>query len=424
MIRLATNAFAGHGQVNWALADQTLVSGANFLTALLLARALGLEAFGVFTLAWMAVLLVNGLQHGLVTAPMMTIGPKQPADGQRAYFGAVLSHGVLFAVAAFAALWGGGRLLGAVLDHGLVSDLALPVAAAAVACQWHDLMRRYFFMRGDAKAAFAIDAVRYVGQLAVIVALFALAGDGATVSGVVWALAVVAIVAATWGATAVPRPVWDWPTITAITVRHWRFGKWLTLSAVLQWVAGNLFLIAAGSLLGTAAVGALKAAQTLMGVTHVLFQGLENVAPVDAARHLERHGAAGLRAYLRTIAMAGGGATALVALLAIAAPGFWLDLVFGGDYAAHGHLLRWYAVIYLAIFAALPLRIGLRTLERTREIFTAYLCMGALTVAAAYPLVLAWGTDGVCAGLLAGNLVLTAVLWRGLRRALDREAVQ
>jgi hypothetical protein len=34
--------------VNWALADQAMLSGVNFLTVVLLARALGIEEFGRF----------------------------------------------------------------------------------------------------------------------------------------------------------------------------------------------------------------------------------------------------------------------------------------------------------------------------------------------------------------------------------------
>ncbi len=47
--------------VNWALADQVMVSGVNFLTGILLARGLGIEEFGRFTLAWMVVLFVAGM---------------------------------------------------------------------------------------------------------------------------------------------------------------------------------------------------------------------------------------------------------------------------------------------------------------------------------------------------------------------------
>ncbi len=78
IIQLAARLLARYSHVNWALADQTMVSGVNFLTGILLARYLGVEEFGRFTLAWMAVLFVNGIQHAAINSPMMSIGPKQP----------------------------------------------------------------------------------------------------------------------------------------------------------------------------------------------------------------------------------------------------------------------------------------------------------------------------------------------------------
>ena len=77
MLELATRLLTRYSQINWALTDQAMVSGVNFLTGIVLARYLGIEEFGRFTLAWMAVLLVNSLQSGLIVQPMMSIGPKQ-----------------------------------------------------------------------------------------------------------------------------------------------------------------------------------------------------------------------------------------------------------------------------------------------------------------------------------------------------------
>lgn len=75
--RLLTN-----GRELYALLDQALVGGVNFLTFALLARALGVREFGVFALAWSAVLLAGNLQMSLIVSPMMSIGPKQ--DSQQA----------------------------------------------------------------------------------------------------------------------------------------------------------------------------------------------------------------------------------------------------------------------------------------------------------------------------------------------------
>ena len=56
------------GQINWAVTDQALVSGANFATGVLLARSLGLEEFGRFTLLWMGLQLLNQIPFALVSA--------------------------------------------------------------------------------------------------------------------------------------------------------------------------------------------------------------------------------------------------------------------------------------------------------------------------------------------------------------------
>ncbi len=76
----------------WAIGDQALVSGANFLTAALLIRRLGADEFGVFALAWTLLLLANSVQNALVLSPMLTLSPKLAAQGAAPYFGALVVH--------------------------------------------------------------------------------------------------------------------------------------------------------------------------------------------------------------------------------------------------------------------------------------------------------------------------------------------
>eukprot|EP01042_Synura_sphagnicola_P026716 gene26716-34511_t len=57
--------------------DQALSSACNFLTTILLARALGREAFGLYTMVWLALFFAMSLQLGLIVSPMMSIGTKE-----------------------------------------------------------------------------------------------------------------------------------------------------------------------------------------------------------------------------------------------------------------------------------------------------------------------------------------------------------
>ncbi len=395
-----------------------MVSGINFLTGILLARFLGLEEFGRFTLAWMVILFVGSIQHAAINSPMMSIGPKQPEAEAPGYYGAIVVQQVVFSCVVSFLLFAGVRLSGIVLPEWRVEGLALPLAVAALTFQFQDFLRRYFFTRGRGAAAFANDAIRYLGQIAVLIWLFVYFRESMDTAKTLWVIALMAAAGAVYATFNVERFEINAATARAVASRHWRFSKWLTASALMQWTTGNLFIIAAGALLGASAVGALKAAQTLMGVTHILFMGLANIVPVRAARRFAEGGAKALTAYLGRVALGGEVVTAVVAVVLAAAPGFWLTLVFGEEYAGYGYLLRWFAVIYPVRFLAFPLSAGLRAIEFTRPLFYASLAATLFTLASVYPLIHWLGLTGVMGGLLTISVIRTVILTSGFSRRL------
>ncbi len=60
----------------FVLTDQALVSGVNFLVAILLTRYLGLETFGIYATAWLIVLFFSSIQQALIIAPLYTLYAK------------------------------------------------------------------------------------------------------------------------------------------------------------------------------------------------------------------------------------------------------------------------------------------------------------------------------------------------------------
>lgn len=420
MITHACRLIARYSHVNWALADQGMVSAVNFATGIMLARFLGIEEFGRFTLAWMAVLFVNSIQYAAIISPMMSIGPKQAAGDEPAYYGAVAAQQLAFAAAAFAIVLGGATAAAGIFPDWNIEGLALPLACAALALQAQDFLRRYFFTRGRGGAAFVTDAVRYGGQLAILFWLFQTTSMDSAAT--LWVIAALAAIGALAALPACERMEWRPTTVRITTARHWHFSKWLAGSALMQWTSGNLFILAAGAILGAWAVGALKAAQNLMGVPHILFQGLENVVPVRAAWHLQIGGPQGLKTYLLRVTIYGELATGAVAAVMFVAPEFWLELVFGEEYQGFGFLLRWYAAIYVLVFLSLPLRAGLRAVENTRTIFWAYLWMTLFSLVSAYPVTEFWGLIGVLLGLFIVQVISLIVFWSDFRKRIATRA--
>ena len=134
--------------VNWALADQAMVSAVNFFISILLARYLGLREFGVFTMAWMVVLLVSGMQSAMVALPMMSIGPKQSEETAPVYYGSVFIQQGVVGLLSFALLVMAAFALDIFYPQWGSGELALPTSFVAVAFQAQDFLRRYFFTIG------------------------------------------------------------------------------------------------------------------------------------------------------------------------------------------------------------------------------------------------------------------------------------
>jgi O-antigen/teichoic acid export membrane protein len=396
------------GREIWALADQSVVSATNFLTNVMLARFMGLREFGVFVLAWMAVLFVNSLQSALIVAPMMSVGPKQKEKDRPSYFGAVVFQELLLVSCCFVLVFISLKVSVNFFPHRGLQKLALPLAVSAFAYQMQDFLRRYFFVILKSRRALADDALSYLTQLPI---LFFLHRAGHLNSAIaLWVMAGTSILGLVAGWFWMEPIAFDRAQIKAITRRHWKISRWLGASALLQWTSGNLFVIAAPVYYGAAAAGVLRASQNLMGVTHVWFQGLDNIVPVETARRLRDGGVHSMLAYTRSVLVKWGGLTLVFAIVMAVAPGFWLRLIYGSDMVQYGYVLRLFALLYVLIFIGGPLRAGLQALEFTVPIFWSYLAMTTCAFAFAIPMAKWLGLTGVMIGLIGIQILFQSIV--------------
>jgi O-antigen/teichoic acid export membrane protein len=78
-------------------ADQALVSGLNFLSSVVLARYLGLEGFGIYSIAWLGVLVASSINQPFIISPMQTLSGKKTPEVQKAYLQTLVFKQLLFA---------------------------------------------------------------------------------------------------------------------------------------------------------------------------------------------------------------------------------------------------------------------------------------------------------------------------------------
>jgi O-antigen/teichoic acid export membrane protein len=151
-----------------------------------------------------------------------------------------------------------------------------------------------------------------------------------------------------------------------------------------------------------------------MGVTNVWVQGLDNVVPVETARHLRDGGIPSMLAYTRSILLKWGGLTLLFACLMAVAPGFWLKLIYSPEMAQYGYILRLYALLYVIIFIGGPMRAGLQALEYTVPIFWSYLAMASFAFLFAVPMAKRLGLSGSLFGLFGTQILFQSIVGAAL----------
>jgi O-antigen/teichoic acid export membrane protein len=283
-----------------------------------------------------------------------------------------------------------------------------------------DFVRRYFFATCQSYRAFADDALSYLTQLPILLLLHR-AGDLNSATAL-WAMSGTSLLGLLLGGVWLEKIEFNWEWIKGISQRHWRISRWLGASSLLQWTSGNLFLIAAPVYYGAAAAGVLKASQNLMGVTHVWFQGLDNVVPVETARRLREGGVHSMLTYTRSILLKWGGMTLLFAILMAASPTLWLRLMYGPEMAQYGYILRLYALLYVFVFLGGPLRAGLQALEFTVPIFWSYLAVTAFAFSFAVPMAKWLGLSGSLLGLLGTQILFQGIVGASLLLRSNRVA--
>lgn len=405
-----------HSRTNLALMDQAVVSGVNFLTGILLARFLGLEEFGRYTLVWMAVLLVNMLQLSLILHPMMSLGPKMPEQEMSGYFGAVLLQQVVLGVFCMLCIVLLGIGAHVYYPQWQADGLVLPLIAVIIAFQAQEFVRRCFFTQQRLQDALLNDVISYGGQLLLLLALFPL--FKMKTDGVLWIIAFTSAVAATVGFWRLRPFYWSLESFKHISLKHWRFSRWLAAGAFMQWIGGQFFVIASAAVFSATAAGAIAAARNIVGPTLILFSATENVVSVQASVSFKKGGWPSLKKYLLKVSLYGGLANGLICLAAALFAPFWMKTLFGQEYEQYAYLVYWFSVTHFLMFFIRPLLALFRTVEFTRPIALGSILPMVFSLASSVYLVKMMGLTGAMIvmlgiqGLIFLYLLGAAVSWR------------
>ena len=186
---------------------------------------------------------------------------------------------------------------------------------------------------------------------------------------------------------------------------NWSFSKYLVGTALLQWVSGNFFIIVAGGLLGPVAIGAIRIAQNVVGVLHVLFSAMENIIPIKGAEILNQKGSVKAIQYFKSMFFKGGLVTLIILVVIALFRTQIITLFYGTEYLAYVNVLLGFTGLYLLVFIGTILGFVIRTFEMNQIFFWSYIITTVFSLLAAKAIITQMGIYGVLIGLFITQLI-------------------
>ncbi len=387
-----------------AFCDQGVVSASNFVTMLIVARQLTHEEFGLFSLAMMSMLFLGNLHRAVFTQPMNILGASELQSQLAGRMLALLkAHWfaipIAFAVLAVASFCFYPQML-------LLTSVAIYVASFFL----QEMLRRYWYTLGRSSDALRNDLISYAGQVALLL-LVALVWkiDG---SIAFFIMAVTSIVAFMVGLNTLDLiESADHRAMRSVLVEQWGLAKWMLLTVLAVWGAGQVypFLMAP---LGAVAVASFSACRNLLNALGVVIQSIGNYLPAQAAKLIQNGGKQALRRHiLRTLSQALVLAAVFLSTIEVFAEPL-LHLVYAGRYDSAAPLLKILAWGTVSTLMATIMGCYSLAMEDSRSGFFANLGASAITFTVGLWFIKNHGADG--AAMATAISLATAALLQGI----------
>jgi O-antigen/teichoic acid export membrane protein len=389
--------------------DQSVNSLANFLTTALLARALSLADFGVYSLLFAAMLTLNGLVNTVVAEPVRTLGVSGTGHLQRRYAGAVLA--IVLAVATLAAA---AVALYVACGTGAGYRAALALAAAILVGGVFEVMRALAASRLQWSTVLLGDCTSQGTKLLLLAPLFF--RGTLSVEAAFWAVA-----AGVCGGMAVlyllgirPEPPGR-GYLLALLRTHFAFGKWLSLEGVVYLLSTQLYLYLIALFVAVSAAGAFNAVQTLVNAVNALWMGITTYSMSAARSVLLAEGPRAWQHWLRRTATWLATSVALLLLLISLNATQLLGMLFKPEYAPYAYLAPVLSCAAVLAVINSMLSVAFRSVNLPQMGFRGKAVSAVVTIVICVPLVRHFGVLGAAAGMVVTQLCWLLVYLWGLR---------
>ncbi len=386
-----------------SILTQATTSGARFFLGLILARELGPEAFGLYTMLWLAVLFLNSIHTSFITQPLMSIGSQKNNIANNRYIKLTVLHQLIFLLILIPCLL--------VFFFGIdyfIGDVAWQVMALAtlyaIGYYLYELIRKILFLEKRIGRVFILDSL-VNGISLCFVLLYASYYELTIANYFLLLLFPVCLAVVLEYRIFVKLAEVGKDYFIKKTRESYFFGAPLFHTALTQFFSSQITLYIAALIIGVAAAGEIGAARNILGLLFVLFMAFENFMPIQANYAYEK-GINSLNKYFINSFIKFGTPIILICVAIFFFSKEIVVFVYGVDYLYASELVRWFVVIHMLMFVNRLLTIYCRTLALGAAIKLGGVMSLVMSLALSYPLIFYFNYEGAMLIMLMQQILI------------------
>jgi O-antigen/teichoic acid export membrane protein len=416
---IAATPGAGYGRkldTILAVLDQAIVSGGNFATTVIVARSVGMNGLGIYSLAITIAILLSAIQESLIVLPYTVYANRLTGLPRAHCAGSALVQQLVLAFLAMVILVSIAALLAVTWRTPLTVQIAI-LAICAPFVLLREFGRRVLFADLRVIAVLILDLVvtslLLIGlvilsreeSLTAITALACLGGASA-VGGLGWLFAVRQHLA------------FSRESVLAEAKRNGSVGGWACLSRITNVAESYLVHWLLAFMLGTVATGQLAACVTVVNLSNPFLLGAGAVLAPYAARAYANGGRSELSMLMsRANRWLIPPTVAFVAVMFVFGRQL-LEIIYDDAFVALGKLVAFLSLSVLASTFGMAADNALRAMEKSRLNFFASFCGLATSTMIAFAAIPLLGALGAAISLALGGSVAAVFRVRAARRLL------
>ena len=396
--------------------NQAIVSSGNFIVTIIILRFLGIEIFGLFSFLWLFLLLINAIQISYIISPMLTNAPKKSASSINSFYGGVFNQQLIFTTIIFFIIYLVLKFFGNYIASYQIEKYYLSFPLLIVVTQLHQFLRRLLFSKKLYLRATLCDFITYFSLISFMIYLKYV--NELSLETVVWSF-VFAFILGT---------IINFPIIFSLNYKltntfeaikeNWVIAKWMLLTSLLQWFSGNLWVVNAGLILGPYMLGIIRACQTLLNISNIIFQSIENIIPRETSKKFNSGGTKEMQLYLKKFTQKGFIIITLITLLIMIFAKFLLNIFYGVEIASYYQMLIFISIIIPINFLQYAPTYGLRTLGKTKPIFISFLFSSIFSLLTSKLIITHFDIEGFIFGLYATQIIIVYTLYTSYLKKL------